>query len=417
MSSVSGDSSLFVSSNFGFFSSTDLGVSWFDASQGSPASTASGLVRTSSGRLVIGAPRGIYYREESETTWTQTYPVGHYLAASVSADGLGNLYTLDPSGRTDGYGYVYRSTNAGLNWLIDTASVKTLPNQGVAIGKFYLDELGNEYTSERPFTDNSWHLFRKPIGGVWTDDSTGMHLDPQSYASILAFTTDGGSYIYCSTIFDNRIFRRPLGGSVWTVDTAGIGLKQLSSLFQGAGGDIYGSDFQTGGFYRRHNDVWSNMPRPSSVPISSTVSVSALSIDGGGALYAAFLNRAPGGLNQVFYTTDQGANWTNVGIDSLTINQLVSYGDTTYALTNSRGLIRMIRAAAPTYKCGDADGSSSINVSDVVFLINYIFASGPAPNPFAAGDPDCSGTVNISDGVYLINYIFASGPLPCAACK
>ncbi len=70
----------------------------------------------------------------------------------------------------------------------------------------------------------------------------------------------------------------------------------------------------------------------------------------------------------------------------------------------------------PPYVCGDADGSLAISISDAVYLINYIFAGGPAPNPLIAGDADCSGGVSISDAVYLINFIFAGGPAPCAAC-
>ncbi len=70
-----------------------------------------------------------------------------------------------------------------------------------------------------------------------------------------------------------------------------------------------------------------------------------------------------------------------------------------------------------TYLCGDANGSGSINISDAVYLIAYIFSGGPAPSPLLAGDANCSGSVNISDAVYLIAYIFSGGPAPCAACK
>ncbi len=71
--------------------------------------------------------------------------------------------------------------------------------------------------------------------------------------------------------------------------------------------------------------------------------------------------------------------------------------------------------AAKNYSiCGDADANDIVNVSDVVYLIAYIFGSGPAPNPPTAGDVDCNGLVTISDGVYLIGYIFAGGPPPCA---
>ncbi len=72
---------------------------------------------------------------------------------------------------------------------------------------------------------------------------------------------------------------------------------------------------------------------------------------------------------------------------------------------------------APAFLCGDADGSSIITISDAVYLINYIFAGGTAPNPLLAGDADCNGIVTISDAVYLIQYIFGGGPAPCAACK
>lgn len=70
-----------------------------------------------------------------------------------------------------------------------------------------------------------------------------------------------------------------------------------------------------------------------------------------------------------------------------------------------------------TYLCGDANNDGSINISDAVYLIAYIFASGPAPNPLLAGDANCDSAVNISDAVYLIAYIFAGGSAPCAACK
>lgn len=68
------------------------------------------------------------------------------------------------------------------------------------------------------------------------------------------------------------------------------------------------------------------------------------------------------------------------------------------------------------YVCGDASGNFIVSVSDVVYLLNYIFSGGPAPNPVLAGDVNCSHTVSISDAVYLINYIFGGGSVPCAAC-
>lgn len=68
------------------------------------------------------------------------------------------------------------------------------------------------------------------------------------------------------------------------------------------------------------------------------------------------------------------------------------------------------------YQCGDIDGSGSINVSDAVALLGYIFGGGDPPLDISGGDVNCDGAVNITDVVYLIAYIFGGGPEPCAAC-
>ncbi len=78
---------------------------------------------------------------------------------------------------------------------------------------------------------------------------------------------------------------------------------------------------------------------------------------------------------------------------------------------------RTFAAYLLNYLCGDGNGDGTVNISDAVFLIAYIFAGGSTPDPLAAGDANCNGAVNISDAVYLIAYIFAGGPQPCAERK
>ena len=70
------------------------------------------------------------------------------------------------------------------------------------------------------------------------------------------------------------------------------------------------------------------------------------------------------------------------------------------------------RVVVVTAMRGDANNDKSIDVSDVVYLINYIFASGPAPASTRNGDADGSNSIDISDGVYLVQYIFGNGPPP-----
>lgn len=61
---------------------------------------------------------------------------------------------------------------------------------------------------------------------------------------------------------------------------------------------------------------------------------------------------------------------------------------------------------------GDANSDGIIDISDIVYLINYLFAGGPAPEPLELGDTNCDGIVDIADVVYLINHLFADGPPP-----
>ncbi len=61
---------------------------------------------------------------------------------------------------------------------------------------------------------------------------------------------------------------------------------------------------------------------------------------------------------------------------------------------------------------GDANGDGTITVSDVIYLINYLYRGGTVPDPPAAGDTNSDGQTNVGDVVYLVNYLFHGGPPP-----
>ncbi|UCD95625.1 MAG: hypothetical protein JSU69_01130 [Candidatus Zixiibacteriota bacterium] len=64
------------------------------------------------------------------------------------------------------------------------------------------------------------------------------------------------------------------------------------------------------------------------------------------------------------------------------------------------------------YLCGDADGSGTINILDAACLINYLYKTGPPPEPPEAGDADGSGKIDLLDVTYLIDYLYRNGPPP-----
>jgi len=71
----------------------------------------------------------------------------------------------------------------------------------------------------------------------------------------------------------------------------------------------------------------------------------------------------------------------------------------------------------PSGKEGDVNGDGKINVTDVIFLVNFLFKNGPEPNPPPAGDINADCVTTVSDIVYLINYLYKGGAAPKIRCN
>jgi len=66
---------------------------------------------------------------------------------------------------------------------------------------------------------------------------------------------------------------------------------------------------------------------------------------------------------------------------------------------------------------GDTNYDSSVTSADVIYLVQYVFRSGPSPLPLeVCGDIDCNGTISSADIVRLVGYVFKSGAEPCDIC-
>jgi hypothetical protein len=85
--------------------------------------------------------------------------------------------------------------------------------------------------------------------------------------------------------------------------------------------------------------------------------------------------------------------------------------------TDQRGVARPIGGAGHcdlgAYErapCGDVNGDGAVDVLDVFFLINFLFAGGPLPPGLANVNQD--SVRDVLDVFYLINALFAGGPAP-----
>jgi hypothetical protein len=328
------DSLLLVATNFGLCYSVRQTNVWQFVPDTIQSKNITGFARTPAGRFVVGAERGIFYRNAGDSIWTKTYPPQGYLGnLSLESDGLGNIYTRDFS-YSNNKPLIFKSGDGGLTWVVDTTGFGALPFNYFS---FFIDEGGGQHCSSTPSGSNEipW---RRDYGGSWQADTLGMDLSGSNlYAR--GFAGDGSGNLYVS-YSDGKIYRRTLTGPSWVVDTSGLVAGALGPMWSGVSGDVYGKS--SSGLYRRHNGVWAKMMLP--IGVADNSFVQGLSVDGNSTLWASFVDNYSNLGKGVSFTTTGGASWTHVGLDSVRLNQLVSYGDTTYALTQASGSFKMTAA-------------------------------------------------------------------------
>jgi CSLREA domain-containing protein len=84
-------------------------------------------------------------------------------------------------------------------------------------------------------------------------------------------------------------------------------------------------------------------------------------------------------------------------------------------LVDQRGVKRPLGAkcdlgAVEVEPIGDANGDGVVGIADVFYVINFLFAGGPAP--LGRANVNGGSVIDVADVFYLINFLFAGGPAP-----
>jgi hypothetical protein len=349
VNSISGDSALYAATAFGLFVTTDLGVSWSALNNGVQSKNVYGLIKTHDGKLVASTDLGIFERS-NDTTWIKQFPADGYLAGGpLYIDNSGALYTLGAPRDLTGPSYMspkvpWKSVDGGHTWNPDSVSLGSLP-AGQQY-KFYVDETGGEHVTSYGDPAHQNQVFARTTGGTWAADQSGFPALDSNQGQV--FASDRNGMLYLATVgTSGSLWRRPLSGTTWTRDSAGFGahVGAIYSIAAGKNGEMYAGTYGNSPnvFHRVSSGVWQPIPSP----VGANAAF-ALGVDSTGRLLVNFSTYIyPTNLGAgIWSTTDDGGHWLHSGPDTIAMQQLVCYGDTTYAISYGSGMFSIIPSAA-----------------------------------------------------------------------
>lgn len=337
---------------------------------------------------------------------------------------------------------IYRSTDRGGSWAAFNSGLTSLNIISIAIGTVF-DGSAFAADADTPvFAATADGIFRSTLGGSsWTAMSSGLgdfsvsDMEIDQYNAIMSATTSG---IYAGTIGSSSfgIYRSDDSGENWALKNDGMSGLKIEKLTSGT--DLGTSHYifaitDTNKIYAANpfsssgaDESWTSIYDAGStttkdIVISPTLgTIAYLATDKGilrggdpGDLTTWTLINS--GLTTIdinsiahdysnqgfsyagsngggaFKTIDDGMNWSSIGLDSQSVNNIVS--DPTdptyiYAITSS-DIFRMQLSAADTIP-GSVDSIAPGQITDLTF--NNVATSTLTLNWSATGDDNYSGT-------------------------
>ena len=124
-----------------------------------------------------------------------------------------------------------------------------------------------------------------------------------------------------------------------------------------------------------------------------------------------------------WYSTD-GTNWLELSRVTLVMPETLLWGMAATARdTGGTGieidatLCEVVLAGSgggTKFVRGNANADGVLNITDGIFVLNFLFLGGPTPPCAEAANANGDAVLNITDGIYILNFLFLGGPPPAA---
>ncbi len=407
ISDLVADSSILCTTAFGLFESTDFGATWTEYNTGLNAEITYGYVIRQNGSELVSTHLGIFRRDSASGAWSKTFPPSGYMAnCPLFQDNAGNLYTvaerLDPS-VNNSVRKNWKSTDGGLTWFDDSGGISSLATgQGQV---YFVDETGVQHYAAFDFPRQ---INRKIPGGSWEADMSGYA--PVSTDQPTVFGSDRRGAIYLSMKHllgpGGTLLRKASAGGSWSSDTLGLNGAPVYSFTVDRNGAMWAGTYGAG-LFKRIGSTWTPIPLPGGIASNSIYTLTA---DSSGAVIAAFSFTSDVSYTGrgIFMTTDDGQSWKSLGLDTLIVRELCTFGNETYARTDY-GIVHLSKQTS-----GGAPKSPALSISTRSLDFGEVQIGGARTKSFSVGNPgtDTLRVAAIASGNSAFAVVDSIGVIP-----
>ncbi len=115
------------------------------------------------------------------------------------------------------------------------------------------------------------------------------------------------------------------------------------------------------------------------------------------------------GIYLYMYFTVQDTGLATIDLTIPITDEPFNFTDSTFNVFPPHFIPSEFRIQEQNILPGDVNQDGHVFVSDVIYLVNYLFKGGSPPAYLPSGDVNLDCKITVSDVVYIINYLFKNG--------